>query len=378
MITECAHSGESLHLMRGPFGGHDMSPVTDLIQLPELLTAAARGRGVAGVAVIQRAGAAAQASWTPESEQEPAFLGYSITKTFTAALILKLCEEGQLHLDDLLVSWFPRIAHADRISLRQLLNHTAGVPDYGGLREYHAAVKSSPSTPWSFQRFATETFDKGLWFEPGQGWAYSNPGYMLLKRVAEGVTGTSYRALISERIARPLGLERTFVAESIDDLASLAPGTSSALSLDGAPREVRAHYHPGWVSHGVVASTASELVCFVDGLFRGELLSGDSLAQMMDLVAVPTDPEASSKHNPSARRGKPSYGLGLMSDPESPWGLVAGHSGGGPCYSASVFHAFDLKGASACAMGAIEGFSAEDLVFDVLDQLADPWPNPGR
>src|SRR6478672_6433772 len=129
MIADGAHSAVS-QLMRGPSGGRDMSPVTDLIPLPELLTAAARGRGVASVAVIQRAGAAAQASWTPESEQEPAFLGYSITKTFTAALILKLCEEGQLHLDDLLLRWFPRIAHADRISLRQLLNHTAGVPDY--------------------------------------------------------------------------------------------------------------------------------------------------------------------------------------------------------------------------------------------------------
>jgi len=345
--------------------------VTDLIQLPEVLTAAARGRGVASVAVIQRAGAAAHASWVPESEQEPAFLAYSITKTFTAALILKLCEEGQLRLDDRLVRWFPRIAHADRISLRQLLNHTAGIPDYGGIRAYHEGVKSSPSTPWPFQRFAAETFDKGLWFEPGQGWAYSNPGYMLLKRVAEEVTGASYRALISERIARPLGLQRTFVAESIDDLAALAPGTSSALSPDGAPREVRAHYHPGWVSHGVVASTASELVCFLDGLFRGELLSRHSLAQMTDLVVVPTDPEASSEHDPASRRGKPSYGLGLMGDPESPWGLVVGHNGGGPCYSASVFHAFDLSGASVCAMGAIEeGFSAEDVVFDVLDHLA--------
>jgi N-methylhydantoinase B/oxoprolinase/acetone carboxylase alpha subunit len=60
-----------------------------------------------------------------------------------------------------------------------------------------------------------------------------------------------------------------------------------------------------------------------------------------------------------------------MGDPASPWGFVAGHNGGGPCYSASVFHAVDLGGASACAMGAIErGFDAEGLVFDVLDRLA--------
>jgi len=350
----------------------ETSAVTDSTQLPGLLTAAAKGRGVASVAVIERAGAEPRAYWVPESDREPAFLAYSITKTFTAALILKLCEEGQLSLDNRLAKWLPHIAHADRLSLRQLLNHTAGIPDYGGLRAYHEDLKSSPSTPWSFERFAAETFDKGLWFEPAQGWAYSNPGYMLLKRVAEEVTGASYRALISERIARPLGLGRTFVAEALEDLAELAPGTSSALSLDGVPRDVRAYYHPGWVSHGVVASTASELVRFLDGLFRGELLSRHSLAQMTEFVVLPTDPsEASSEQDPPSRRGTPSYGLGLMCDPASPWGLTVGHNGGGPCYSASAFHAFDLGGASVCAMGAIEdGFSAEDLVFDVLDQLA--------
>ena len=350
--------------------GHELGE--DVTRLPEILAAATGGRGVASVAVLERGGAEPQACWVPESDREPAFLAYSITKTFTAALILTLCEEGQLGLDDRLARWFPRIAHADRISLRQLLNHTGGIPDYGGLRPYHEGVQASPSTPWSFERFAAETFDEGLWFEPGQGWAYSNPGYMLLKRVAEEVSRASYRALIAERIVRPLGLRRTFVAESIDDLGALAPGTSRALSSDGAPRDVRAHYHPGWVSHGVVATTASELVRFLDGLFRGELLSRHSLARMTELVPVPTDPsEASSGQELPSRRGKPSYGLGLMGDPASPWGLVVGHNGGGPCYSASAFRAFELGGVSVCAMGAIEeGFDAEGVVFDVLDHLA--------
>jgi len=113
------------------------------------------------------------------------------------------------------------------------------------------------------------------------------------------------------------------------------------------------------------------LVRFLDALFRGELISQDSLAEMTNLVVVPTDPQASSEPDLASRRGKPSYGLGLMADPESPWGLIAGHNGGGPCYSASAFHAFDLNDASVCVMGAIEeGFSAEELVFDVLDLLA--------
>jgi D-alanyl-D-alanine carboxypeptidase len=177
--------------------------------------------------------------------------------------------------------------------------------------------------------------------------------------------------LVSERIVRPLGSRRTFVAESADDLAALAPGTSRALSPDGAPRDVRAHYHPGWVSHGVVASTASDLVGFLDALFRGELLSRSSLDEMLELVVVPDSSDAPSDEDSPSRRGRPSYGLGVMGDPASPRGLVVGHDGGVPCYSASAFHAVDLGGACVCAMGAIEErFSAERLVFDVLDHLA--------
>jgi D-alanyl-D-alanine carboxypeptidase len=337
--------------------------------LPEVLVAAARGRGCASVSVIERAGAEPHTFWVPDSAEEPTFLAYSITKTFTASLVLKLCEEGQLSLGDPLARWFPRIDQAARISLRHLLNHTSGIPDYGDIPAYHDSVRSSPSIPWSFERFGAETFEKGLLFAPGEGWAYSNPGYMLVKRIIEEVTGSPYRALVSECIARPFGLRRTFVPESIDDLASLAPGTSSMLSPDGSPRDVRAHYHPGWVSHGVVASTSSEIVRFFDGLFQGHFLSRRSLDQMLELVPVPmADSPSSPEEDSPLRPGKPSYGLGLMGDPASPWGLTAGHNGGGPCYSASAFHAFDLDGMSVCAMGAIEeDFSAEEVVAGVLD-----------
>lgn len=338
-------------------------------QLPEVLVAAARGRGVAGVSVIERAGGEPHAFWVPESAEEPMFLAFSITKTFTAALVLKLCEEGQLSLDDPLAKWFPRVDQAARISLRHLLNHTAGIPDYGAIPEYHQSVRSSPSTPWSFERFGAETFGKGLLFAPGEGWAYSNPGYMLVKRIAEEVTGAPYRSLVAERIARPLGLRRTFVPESIDDLASLAPGVSFRLAPDGSSRDVRAYYHPGWVSHGVVASTPSEIVRFFDGLFQGHFLSRRFLQQMMELATLPEDDSpGSSEEDFPLRPGNPGYGLGLMGDPASPWGLLVGHNGGGICYSASAFHAFDLGGMSVCAMAAIEeDFSAEEVVAGILD-----------
>ena len=135
---------------------------------------------------------------------------------------------------------------------------------------------------------------------------------------------------------------------------------------------MRAHYHPGWVSHGVIASTASDIVRFLDALFRGRLISKRALEEMMSLVPVPMDrDERESAAKSPLRTSTASYGLGLMADPGSPWGLLVGHNGGGPCYSASAFHAVDLGGASVCAMGAVEDdFSAEDIVAGVLDRLS--------
>lgn len=332
--------------------------------LREVLTAETKGRGAASVSVIDRAGGEPRSFWSPDTDEEPAFLAYSITKTFTAVLVLKLAEEGRLGLEDPLARWFPRIDQAARISLHQLLNHTAGIPDYGGLAVYHESVRSTPSQPWSFERFAAETFDQGLLFAPGEGWAYSNPGYMLVKRIVEEVAGAPYRDLVAERIARPLGLHRTFVAESLADLARLAPGTSSLLSPDRTPLDVRAHYHPGWVSHGVLASTSSEVVRFLDGVLNGRLLSRRSLESMIELIPVPGVYEPGSS---PLGFGRPGYGLGVMGDPASPWGLLLGHNGGGPCYSASAFHA-SAPGVSVCAMGALEeGFNPERVVARVLD-----------
>src|SRR5262245_19857368 len=140
--------------------------------------------GIAGLAVIKNGHAQPDAIWLPSAlSKEPTFLAYSITKTLIAVLFIQFTEEGLLDLDDPLARWFPDVSESQQISVRQLLSHTAGVPDYGPLPQYHEAVRRFPSKPWSFERFAADTFDKGLWFAPGSGWAYSNSGYMLLKSI---------------------------------------------------------------------------------------------------------------------------------------------------------------------------------------------------
>jgi D-alanyl-D-alanine carboxypeptidase len=340
----------------------------DAVGASELCQTWARGRGSVGLALAVGRGEPLVAHFAGVVRGEPAFLAYSITKTLVATLLLLLQELGRVDLDDALARWFPEVPSAERISLRQLLQHSAGLPDYGGLRAYHEAVRATPTRPWSFERFAAETFEKGLRFEPGSGFAYSNPGYMLLRSIAEQVGGDGFAALIQRHIAEPLGLLRTRVAESLEDLASLEPAMSTQLSEAGEWRDVRRVYHPGWVSHGVVTSTPSELTRFLRAVFRGALITRDSLAQMTRTVPVPEAP-------PEWR--EPAYGLGLMGDRRSRWGPVWGHGGGGPGTVTAVFHAPGLaggEGVTVCAMCAIEeDHLAERMVFAALDRL-----NPAR
>jgi D-alanyl-D-alanine carboxypeptidase len=345
--------------------------------LRDALTAVVGDRGVASVSVAEHPGCAPETAWVPDLPEEPAFLAYSITKTFTATIILSLWDEGQLSLEDSIARWLPRLRHADRVSIRQLLNHTSGLADYGRDRRYHDDVATAPATPWTFEQFVLDVAEKDLLFDPGQGWAYSNVGYMLLKRVVEDLAGVPYRAAVAERIANRLNLRSTFVAESIDDLASLAPAPSRVLGHDRSPRDVRANYHPGWVSHGVVASTSHAVVRFMAALFRGVLVSPAALKQMLVLIPVPVPAGRESDDHAHLRPKRPGYGLGLMGDPASGWGMLAGHGGGGPGYRANALHAFDLGGATVCTMGAMEdGFAPEEVVARVLDYLASR--RPGR
>ncbi|MCB0064145.1 MAG: beta-lactamase family protein [Caldilineaceae bacterium] len=355
--------------------------------LADQLLVAVQGKGTAGVAVIDGVDGVVDRAWVPQTlTAEPRFLAYSITKSFIATLILRLQERRLLTLDDRLALWFPALPQAANISLRHLLNHTGGIPDYGGFPAYHAALRTNPTQAWTVDDYLTFIRKHGLRFAPGTGWAYANPGYLLLKRIAELVSGQPFAALVNEQIVQPLALRDTFVAETVADLSSLAPAPTKALSPDGEWLDTRLHYHPGWVSHGVVAATPSAIATFYHALFRGKLLSPESLQAMTTFVRVP------SAHAPWV---EPSYGLGIMGDPASPVGVLWGHGGGGPGYAASAFHMPDLycgcnenrsfypsknfdshaeqsiagRPVTVCVLSAIEGgFDVEALAREILAQ----------
>lgn len=264
------------------------------------------------------------------SGESPVFLVYSISKTFTAVAILRLCAAGTLALDATLDRWLPDLPHAGRITVRKLLQHTSGMPDYGGLAEYHEAVRRG-AEPWSFAQFLAKADAKTLRFAPGSGWAYSNIGYMILRRLIETVGGADFDGVLRREIIIPLGLRDTRVPAMRDDLRRVSFGASRYLGGNGPAVDVASRYDPRWIATGVIASTAAETARFYEALFTGSLLPAALLDQLRTLVPV----GAAAPGRPWI---EPAYGLGVMSDLKSPYGPLFGHTGAGPGCSTAAYH----------------------------------------
>lgn len=158
-------------------------------------------------------------------------MAYSMTKTFTAVAILQLAEQRKLNLDDVIDRYLPNAAyHGHSITLRQLLNHTSGIPNPIPLRWVHlAAEDSSFSESEALSRVLHENPE--LAFKPGSKFAYSNIGYWLLGKVVEQVTGQSYPAYIRGNILQPLRLSAQEMGFIIPDGSRHAKGYLKKYSL---------------------------------------------------------------------------------------------------------------------------------------------------
>lgn len=289
---------------------------------------------------------------------------YSVSKVVIAAIVVKLAESGALSLGDSIGARVPGLPFGTPISIRQALNHTGGFPDYGGLADYHKAVRDRPETPWTSDEFLERTAVGGLLFAPGQGWCYSNIGYMLLRLMIERVTALSFKDAVRHYLSNPIGLQAFTVVESLGDISALTPGYSTLMDPDEPPTNITPRYHPGWVSNGLVASTALDLARFVDLLFAGSVIGRGSLNAMLTAEPVgETHPWMTA----------PSYGLGLMVDPANRFGRVAGHTGGGPGYSTAAYHFSDVAGhrVSSVALVNRDGSDiATDTVFSLVGRVA--------
>jgi Tol biopolymer transport system component len=191
----------------------------------------------------------------------------SVTKTFTATIVLELVEEGTLRLGSTLEDHVPGvIPRGDEITIRQLLQHRSGLANFTDYPSWLERALRSPSTrPIDTLRFAGS---KPLVFAPGTQERYSNTNYIALGLVIEKVTGHSYAKVLEQRILHPLGLSHTAV-----------PQTRRLPDLDDGG------YNPNlpWAA-GAIVSNAHDLSRFYSALLSGRILSSATLATMKKTI----------------------------------------------------------------------------------------------
>src|ERR671911_52901 len=144
--------------------------------------------------------------------REDRFRIASVTKAFTAAVVMELVEEGTLSLDDTVEDWTPGLlAEGDSITVRQLLAHTSGLPDYTKDKEFlEAFVAGEDLTP---QRIVSFVSSETLAFEPGTKYEYSDTDNIVLGMIVEAATRQPYEQELSSRVLEPLGLQATVLPD---------------------------------------------------------------------------------------------------------------------------------------------------------------------
>src|SRR3954447_11127707 len=204
----------------------------------------------------------------------------SVTKTFVAAVVMQLVAEGRMGLSDPVERWLPgRLPYGAQITVRHLLNHTSGVPSFGGL-EFVAERFDEPARRFTPQEVLARIDGKPLTFPPGTAATYANTGYLLLALIAESVTGRPFPVLLNRRILAPLRLtdtsfdmDRSFPAPRVHGYGT-KPGTA------GPVRDVT-YLNPSWAwGSGNLVSSGRDVTTFLRSLLRGELVPQPQLDQM--------------------------------------------------------------------------------------------------
>jgi D-alanyl-D-alanine carboxypeptidase len=262
---------------------------------------------------------------------------WSFTKTALATAALQLVARGECRLDE-------RI-DGRPYTLRQLLQHRAGVPDYGDLASYHEAVRRGEK-PWTVDQLLEHVAADRLGFDPGNGWRYSNVGYLFVRRLIERATGRDIDSALRHLVFDALGLDSVRLATSARDLADTAWGN-------------RAEYDPGWVYHGLLIGTPDDAARFLHSLMSGDVLPPELLTEMTTCHLIG---ERSSPARPWETTG---YGLGLMIGRMALTGIAVGHSGAGPGSVGAVYHFRDRPlpyTVAAFASGDEEGVAENEVV----------------
>ena len=281
----------------------------------------------------------------------------SITKTFVATVVLQLVGEGRLSLDDRLGPFITGIPNGDEITIRQLLNMTAGIYNYINDPVIAVDYDRDPLLPFMPEQAVEIVRAHGKAdFPPGTRSQYSDTNYILLGLIVEQITGRSVAAEITERVLVPLGLRQTSFAATPELPDPYAHGY--AVDHVGAPlRDVtRSNPDVAW-SAGAMISTLGDLRMWVDALVAGSLLSPELQAERLDIEAWPSR---------SVHLG---YGLGIMEI-----GGLLGHNGGIMGYGSWMMHDPGTRATIVLVtnLGSTTGGIASVIIFAEIADLLFP------
>ncbi|NOX17370.1 MAG: serine hydrolase [Chlorobi bacterium] len=230
-----------------------------------------------GEIIYQKGFGFADYEWDVSNSPETKFRIGSISKNFTAAVIMKLVEEGKIKLDGKLSDYLPyyRKETGEKVTIRQLLNHTSGIPSYTSL----PGVWSDSLRNHYDKKYFIEHFHSGdLEFEPGTQFKYDNTGYYLLAAIIEEVTGKSFEEVLQEKILTPAGLTNTGVeTEEEYPIKHEAYGYMKGVSKLRRDSYI---FMPNAMGAGSMYSTVGDLFKWDRVLYTDKILSAESKKKM--------------------------------------------------------------------------------------------------
>lgn len=201
----------------------------------------------------------------------------SITKMYTATVILKLAELDELELETKLSEFYPDFPDTEKITVRNLLNHSSGLIDIFELPDLFIESVNFPGKFWNPNTIAETCLSKGIKFEPGSRTHYSSANFILLSLIAEKVTGMNILELYKFFIFDPLSLRNTFFVPYEDPPPMLINGYVLHMALSLSEWYVNTPDHISWATAGhaagAIVSTSEELSNFVHSLFNGNIIT---------------------------------------------------------------------------------------------------------
>lgn len=297
-------------------------------------------------------------------------LAGSVGKMFVAAALLQLVEEGKVGLDDPVSKWlgkepwFDRLPNSKEMTVRSLLNHTAGVPEYFEQSGFSKALLADPNKEWTPSERLAFVLDSKPPFPVGKRWAYSDTHYILAGLVFEKASGKPLFEEIDRRLLKPLKLAGTLASDrrTIPGLANGYANPMNPLGFDGRTLvggKLMTNPQVEWAGGGL-ATTPEDLALWAKALFEGKIVKHETLQTMLTGVDMPG----------GGGKGKVAkYGLGVMVR-ETEWGPSYGHGGWFPGYRTEVVYFPNKKVAIAVQFNTDAGKSLKKGVMAYVGDVA--------